>query len=378
MSTGSFQPNPPGGHALADTGTVPSPALVIHPERVEENIRRMIAIAGDPERLRPHVKTHKLAEIVRLQRDAGIRRFKCATLAEAAMAAAAGAPDVLLAVQPVGPNIGRLVRLASANPGTAFSAVVDDESVLRDLESAARSAGVVIPVFIDLDTGMHRTGIAPGEAAGRLARLADEGGSITLAGLHAYDGHVTDRDVAARTERCDREWLAVEAFARSLEGAGIRVAAIVAGGTPTFPIHARRSGVECSPGTCLLWDAGYASGLPDLDFLHAAFLLARVISRPGNDRLCLDLGHKAVAAENPLERRVRLVDLPGAAPVGQSEEHLVVETPDAASVPVGSVVWGVPWHVCPTVALHDEAFIVRGGEVADRWPIVARTRRCEP
>jgi D-serine deaminase-like pyridoxal phosphate-dependent protein len=122
-----------------------------------------------------------------------------------------------------------------------------------------------------------------------------------------------------------------------------------------------------------LWDHGYASKLPDLDFLPAALVLARVVSKPGQNRLCLDLGHKAVAAENP-PPRVFFPDLPDAKPVTHSEEHLVLETPRAVEFSIGSVLYGIPWHICPTVALHSHAIIVANGRAGERWRI-ARDRK---
>src|ERR1043166_4762155 len=110
-------------HKVFNVREVASPALLVYPDRIEENIRRMIQIAGGTGRLRPHVKTHKLAEVIHMQMEQGIARFKCATIAEAEMAAGCGAKDVLLAYQPVGPNVERLVRLARTFPNTKFSAI---------------------------------------------------------------------------------------------------------------------------------------------------------------------------------------------------------------------------------------------------------------
>jgi len=139
-------------------------------------------------------------------------------------------------------------------------------------------------------------------------------------------------------------------------------------------MHARRGDVECSPGTCVLWDFGYADTLRDLDFLVAALVLTRVISKPGVNRLCLDLGHKAVAAENP-HPRVRLLGLEDAQFVTHSEEHLVLEAPRANQFSVGDVLYGIPRHICPTVALHSEAVVIRDGHAVERWKIAGRERR---
>ena len=114
--------------------------------------------------------------------------------------------------------------------------------------------------------------------------------------------------------------------------------------------------------------------MPDLDFIIAAVLLTRVVSKPTSDRLCLDLGHKAVASEMP-HPRVIFPDLPDAIPVAHNEEHLVIQTPSAAKFIVGDVVYGFPWHICPTVALHSEVWVAQNGTATTTWHVAARARR---
>lgn len=358
---------------VSNADTIPSPALLVYPDRVEENIRRMIRIAGGVERLRPHMKTNKLPEVIRMQMDQGVSKFKCATIAEAEMAAACLAPDILLAYQPVGPNVDRLIQLVKRFPTTRFSALVDDEGTIRRLSAAAAAAGVTLDLFLDLDCGMHRTGIAPGPAAIALYRLLDGLPGLHAAGLHAYDGHIRDTDLARRGRVCNEAFAAVEAMREQLVAAGVAVPAVVAGGTPTFPIHARRPDVECSPGTSVFWDLGYSTLLPDLDFLPAVVLLTRVISKPLPNVLCLDLGHKAVASEGP-HPRVELLGLSDARAIGHSEEHLTVGTNRAGEFHVGACFYGIPWHICPTVALHQEAVVIRNGRAQERWQVVGRAR----
>jgi D-serine deaminase-like pyridoxal phosphate-dependent protein len=357
---------------LGNVADVSSPALVIYPDRAAANIDRMIEMAGGPARLRPHVKTHKLPQIVRMHLDRGITRFKCATLAEAEMTAMAGAEDVLLAYQPVGPAVDRLARLIERYPHTRFAALVDDRDALEAIARAG-TAESPVTVLLDVDIGMHRTGVAPDDCAFDLYAAVAATPGVRPGGLHAYDGHLRQRDPAERRARCDEAFAPVEELRRRLLAAGHVVPALVAGGTPTFPIHVRRSGVEASPGTCVLWDAGYGGTLPDLDFVPAALVLTRVVSRLATGRACLDLGHKAIASENP-HPRVQILGLPGATALGHSEEHLVIDT-GGPDLRVGDVLYGIPWHVCPTVALHDEAVIASGGRAVDRWPIAARGRR---
>jgi D-serine deaminase-like pyridoxal phosphate-dependent protein len=361
-------------YQLSNEADVPSPALLIFEERVEHNLRLMLQIAGGPARLRPHVKTHKLGPIVARQLALGITRFKCATVAEAEMCADAGAPDVLLAFPAVGPNVARLCVLAKHFPRTRFSALVDDASAIRALGLAAVQAGLMLDVFLDLDCGMHRTGALPDAGAQELYRLLSMTPGLHAAGLHAYDGHLHESDPEARRAQCEAAFAPVLALRRELESAGLPVPVLVASGSPTFPMHAAQTDRECSPGTTVLWDFGYGDKFADLPFQHAAVLLTRVISKPGPNRLCLDLGHKAVAAENP-PPRVRLLELPDAVAVMHSEEHLVIETPRAAEFAVGDTLHGIPRHVCPTVALYSEAVVVRAGAAVERWPIAARARR---
>jgi len=398
-------------YRISNEADVASPALLVYPDRIDENLRRMTAIAGGPERLRPHVKTHKMPEVIALARGRGITKFKAATIAEAEMTAAAaavsacggspaaavfacggspaaavfacgGSPaaavshasDVLLAYPVVGPAAARLVALGPRFPHTRFRAVVDSDEGLDDLERAATAADALIDVLLDLDVGMHRTGVPPGPEAVRLARRIAAAPQLTFGGLHAYDGHLHDTDHARLVTRVAEAFAPVWRLRDELAAAGLPVPRVVAGGTPTLPILARHADVELGAGTTVLWDSGQPVISPDLDFLNAAVLLARVVSRPVAGRLCLDLGHKAVASEMP-HPRLRILGLDDAEFVMHSEEHLVVETPRAAEFPVGTVIYAVPRHICPTVALHERAWVVRDGRADTEWDVAARRRR---
>jgi len=358
----------------ADLATIPSPALLLGLEPIERNLHTMLDIVGSPARLRPHVKTHKLGWLVQRQLALGITSFKCATIAEAEMCAQAGAPDVLIAFQLVGPNIARLLALREKFPRTNFSTVVDEAATLQALSVAATRARAPLEVLLDLDVGQHRTGIAPGAAAVALYRHLAAAPSLKAGGLHAYDGHLIQSDPTARAAACAEAFAPVAALRSQLLALGLPVPQVVAGGTPTFPMHAARQNVQCSPGTCALWDASYAGKLPDLDFSPAAVLLTRVVSKPSGNRLCLDLGHKAVASEMP-HPRVVFPDLPDAQFITHSEEHLVLESDLARRLAVGDALLGVPWHVCPTVALHAEAVLIEGGQVTGQCRIDARARK---
>lgn len=375
LATETLPDQTPAWMHVDNEADVMSPGLLVYPDRVNENLQRMIRmVGGDTTRLRPHIKTHKLAPIVTLQVELGIKKCKAATIAEAEMAALAGARDVLLAAQLVGPNVERFLALSRAFPQVAFSTLVDDGDVIDRLNKAALVDSQVIDVLLDLDIGQHRTGIEPGMKAITLYRQVAAAAGLRAGGLHAYDGHMHQSDREERANLSDEAFTALTAFRAELREEGLSVPRVVCGGTPTFPLHARRDGVECSPGTCVLWDAGYTAKLPDLEFLNAAVLFSRVISRPTSNRLCLDLGHKAVASEMP-HPRVIFPAIPDAKAVGHNEEHLVLETERASEFPVGTAVYGLPWHICPTVALHDRVQVVKGGRMTDNWTVTARARR---
>ncbi|MEM7373336.1 MAG: D-TA family PLP-dependent enzyme [Bacteroidota bacterium] len=367
--------SPTPWYALRTPDAVDSPALLIYPDRVDENIRQLVAIAGHADRLRPHVKTHKMAEVAKLHLKYGIHKFKCSTISEAEMLASSGAQDVLLAYQAVGPKLYRLLKLAGNYPHVTFGTLVDDEASLKRISHACQEAKKHLHVWLDLNNGMGRTGIDISERAINLYLMADQSPGIQVNGIHVYDGHFRQSEFANRKSKVDDAFAAVLEFKDQLISQGVQVPNIIVGGSPTFPVHAMRNDVDLSPGTYVFWDVGYGEICAELPFLPAAILLTRIISKPGGNRLCLDLGHKAVGAENPIQNRVRFLNAKVLAYLGQSEEHLVVEVADATAHQVGDIWYGIPYHVCPTVALYQEGNIVEAGEVTDRWMVVARDRR---
>ena len=353
---------------------IPSPSLLVYPDRVEVNIMRMKAISGEVNLLRPHVKTHKMPEIIRFQMKHGINKFKCATIAEAEMVAHTGAKDILLAIQPVGPNIERFFKLKQQFPATKFSCIVDSEEVVFKLSEAARAASLEANLYIDINNGMNRTGISPGQGAARLFKLITDQPGLKAEGLHVYDGHIHEHNFSEREKACNEAFKPVSELADELRKTITRPLPIIAGGTPTFPIHATRRGVETSPGTVLLWDYGYSSTFTDLDFLHSAVLLTRIVSKPGKDLICLDLGHKAIGSEMP-QPRVKFPDMDNYDIIGHNEEHMVIRSELAGNMKTGDVLYGIPYHICPTVDRYDMVTVVRHGMASDEWKVEARRRK---
>jgi D-threonine aldolase len=360
--------------AITNAGAVDSPALLVYPDVVRQNIQAALALVGDPARLRPHVKTHKMRAVTDLLLAAGIRQFKCATIAEADMLGEAQAPDVLLAYPVVGPKAARLRELTRRYPATRFSCLVDHPEAARQL--SAHFADAPLTVYIDLNVGMGRTGISP-ERTPDLADLLTQLPGLVLAGIHAYDGHIRATDLTERTQQADATYAIAEDVRQQLEARSGTLLTLVMGGSPPFPIHAGRVAerYQVSPGTFVFWDAGYGTQFPDSPFTIAAVLLTRVVSIIDNQTLTLDLGHKSVASESPLARRVVFPDHSDAEPIGQSEEHLVVRVADAARHVPGEVWYGVPIHICPTVALYERVQVVEQQQVTGQWAVTARDRQ---
>ncbi len=194
-------------------------------------------------------------------------------------------------------------------------------------------------------------------------------------GLHAYDGHIHASDIAERTRLCEAAYEPVDKMKNLLIEASFRVPVIVAGGSPGFPVYAKIKDIECSPGTFVFWDKSYLDLFPDQHFHPAALVLARVISLPGETTLCLDLGHKSIAAENNLYHRVSFLNAPELVLISQSEEHLVADAGIGHSWKVGDILFGLPMHICPTCALYDTASIVENGVITGTWNISARDRK---
>ncbi|WP_246539495.1 D-TA family PLP-dependent enzyme [Telmatocola sphagniphila] len=353
-----------------------SPSLLFFEELIEANLKRVVEIAGSSDRLRPHVKTHKCPEIVQKALQQGITKHKCATIAEAEMLAIEKVPDVLISYPLVGPNLQRLTALIQKYPATSFAILVDHPTSLKMLEQALCEAGVKVRVLLDLDVGQHRTGICV-EKAGDLYRQLASTKNVIPDGFQLYDGHNNQPELESRKKGVEAFLEPILQLRSLLEKQGIPVPRLVCGGTPSFPVHASLNipGVECSPGTFVLHDAGYGEKYEDLrGFQPAAVVLTRVVSKPTKDRVTFDVGTKAIASDPPAGKRLKLIGFDNFEPVGHNEEHFIIQTPEADRFQPGDWMYAVPIHICPTVALHATAYVVKGQKVGEQWKITARDR----
>ncbi|MBW1765676.1 MAG: alanine racemase [Deltaproteobacteria bacterium] len=361
-------------YKIVNADKIPTPALVVYRKFVEENIRSIGEMLGGFVRLRPHIKTHKMSRIARMEMEAGIDKFKCATPKEAAMLASLGVTDILISYPIVGAAIERVISLKQSYPEVDLKVIADDMGAVRALSGSCVATKVTLGIMIDLNTGMDRTGTSSREVALNLAQAIIALPCLTFEGLHAYDGHVSDPDPEVRRQT------AVEAIEKAvgirglIEKEGIQVKRLIASGTPGFEFTAKVPEVdEVSPGTWIFWDTGYGGKISGR-FQWAALVLSSVISMPGPDLITLDAGSKAISPDTP-KPYFRALSLPENVEFFlRSEEHQVLRLPPGTPRPaVGDLFYLVPRHVCTTINLWDEACVIdHGGNFVETWPVDAR------
>ncbi len=356
-----------------DFSNMDTPALIVDRDMVQFNIDLALKYAGSAEHLRPHVKTHKILEVAKMQIASGISKFKCATIAEAEMLGIAGAKDVLIAYPVQGPKVDRVLNLIEKYPETTYRFLLDNLNSAKKIEEKCEQKGASVEVYIDVNNGQNRTGIKL-DLVRYLVKATEPFSNIKIVGLHCYDGHIRMANLEERTESCRNAFEAVIQLRDDLKTILKRDINIVAGGSPSFSVHAKHHDVECSPGTFIFWDQRYANDYQEQEFKKAAVVATRVISKLDPHTYCLDLGHKSIASEFPFPR-IEFIDAPELTQVGHSEEHLILKSKEADVLEAGQLLLAYPYHVCPTVALYDQVQVVSKGQFITSWDVIARNRK---
>lgn len=361
---------------LPELDTVATPALAVEGPALTRNIAEMAnrARARGIE-LWPHSKTHKSRTIAALQREHGIGGVTVATVREAESLAGAGFEDILVAYPPVGEwRVERLVALAR---NVRLRVVLDSVEVAEALDSACRRAGVRIGYLWEIDCGVRRIGSEPGEVSAELvAPIAVRTRHAFFAGLMAFAGHVyaagTPEDIAAIASA---EGQAVLETAAALTERGIEVASLSVGTTPTaHNLECEGEVTEIRPGNYVFYDATQvALGLVGAERC-ALSVLTTVVSRPHPQRLILDAGSKALAAERLTAKTEGfgfVVGHPELVVERLFEEHAIVTAPTPVAIPVGARLRIVPNHACAAANLHERILVTEEGHVVDVWAIEA-------
>ena len=340
-----------------------TPYLVVDRDVLDRNVTAMAATArARGLDLRPHAKTHKCAEIARRQLAAGAVGLTVATVGEAEVFADAGCADLLVAY-PLWVDAARGARVRALAERVTLAVGVES---VEGAQALARHAGAVA-VLVEVDSGHHRTGVAPPEA-GAVAVAAQRAG-LRVRGVFTFPGHGYGPGVA--TAAAADETAALRRAAAEVRAAGVEIEVLSGGSTPTAALTSADL-TEMRPGVYVFhdaqqWELGTCT--PDAVALTVA---ATVVSRrPGH--VVLDAGSKALGADRPAwtTGAGRLLDAPDARVVALSEHHATVTWPGRAPAP-GAVVRVVPNHVCQAVNLADTLTVVAGGSVVDTWAVAAR------
>ncbi|WP_163398397.1 D-TA family PLP-dependent enzyme [Flavobacterium fluviatile] len=355
---------------------IDTPFLAVYEDRIRFNLERLIgAVNGDTQKLRPHIKTHKIGEILELFKIYNIKKVKCATIAEAELAAIHEIPDILLAYQPVGAKKERWISLLQKYPGIHFSTIADNLDSAKALNEIAQRIKLTLNIYLDLNTGMNRTGISISDQWPDLANEIISLKNLHFEGIHIYDGHLKGT-IEERKSTASNSFSSIKKELEKLQQKLNYELKIVAGGSNSFPYYATQENVECSPGTFVFWDSNYKINLPEQDFRPALVIVGTIISKPTDSTFCVDIGYKAVSSENPVDKRVVILNDENLIPVSHSEEHLIVENRGEKDYKIGDTVYSLPYHVCPTCALYDSVEVVnKKHQIYDQWLVKARTRK---
>lgn len=364
-------------YAVDHTENILTPALVIYPELVDQNIRQTLRLLqGNADRWRVHVKTAKLQSTIERLISHGVVNFKAATTLEVLTACASGAKDVVVAYPVMGANARRLLEIAQQYPGVRISVLVENEAHLQLWR------GENVGIFLDINPGMDRTGISPSHSEQILALVGtarDNG--LEFRGLHFYDGQYASVSEQERCTAVHQGYDQLLNLVRFLGNAGHSIPEIITAGTPTLPCSLSyepfRSAEfvhRVSPGTIVYCDATSLAQLsPDYGYRPAALVLSRVVSHPRTGMITCDAGHKSVSADAGVPTCI-VLGHPELLPLGPSEEHLPMTVQDGVGVPrLGDELYLLPRHVCPTVNNFDTALLVHDRKVAVE-PVTARGR----
>jgi D-serine deaminase-like pyridoxal phosphate-dependent protein len=339
-----------------------TPVLTADLDAVERNISRMQAYCDEHGvELRPHIKTHKLPELARLQLEAGAVGITCQKLGEAEVMADAGVEDILLSFPLVGS--AKAERLAALAGRVKMTVVGDSAAVAEGLSPVLARRGVEVDFLVECDTGLGRTGVQSPEEAAALAELVDGLEGLRFAGLMTYPSLPETAP-----------WLL--AAREAIEARGLSVERVSGGGTPTAE-RTHELGVvdELRVGTYIYGDrACIANGSVPLDDC-ALRVVATVVSRPTRERAIIDAGSKTLTSDLAVDATGLglLVEYPDAEVYALNEEHGYVDVSRCEPAPeIGDRVTIVPNHACTTANMHDEIVLHRGGEVVETLPTAAR------
>jgi len=346
-----------------------TPALCLDIENVEKNLKYMADFFSEiPASLRPHFKTHKSPILAWKQLEAGAVGITCAKLGEAEILAQAGIKDILIANQIVEPlKIERLVHLAAY---TDVMVAVDSVDNVHKLNIAASEKGVGLRVLIEIDIGMERCGVAPGENALSLVHETISCSSLRFEGIMGYEGHaVMISDPVERKRAAEKAMALLVSTSNMIKKSGTPVRIVSGGGTGTYALSGKYPGVtEIQAGSYLTMDSKYRENVGIKELYYALTLMTTVIHINGNQAVT-DAGMKSLSSDFGMPI---MINPAGWEVSNLAEEHGFIKQSGGSRLRVGDKVEVVPSHGCTTINLHDVFHVVRNGKLEAIWPISGR------
>jgi D-serine deaminase-like pyridoxal phosphate-dependent protein len=354
-------------------GALDTPALMVDIEAMDRNIAHIAATMREHGvQWRPHAKGHKCPTITHRQIAAGAIGVTVAKVSEAEVMAAHGIRDILIANQVVGEIKTRRLAALIASSGADVICAVDNAANVRELDDAAAAHGVRPRVVVEVDSGMKRCGVAPGEATVTMARTVATSPHLRFAGLMAWEGHtVSMADHDERREEIARAIGRLTRAADEVRAAGLPVEIVSCGGSGTYLHAAPQPGItEVQAGGATMGDGFYRDLGAQVE--PALTLLATVTSRPTADRVIIDAGRRAI---DPSQKPPRARGIDGVQAMRFSAEHGVMTLDGPAEWPrVGDRVELEVNYTDQAVHLHESLFAIRDGVIEAIWPVACRGR----
>jgi len=362
-----------GNYKINNPDSFETPEYLIFEDVLEHNLKTILEMVKDSSRLIPHAKTHKSKEILNLQISRGIKRHKTSTLEELETLAECS-PDELILAYPISSKIKaeRLGKIIKKFSHIKFSAIIGTVYHLDLLSSIEGLDGV----YIDLDTGMHRTGIDVDESDPLLEQLFNSS-NIKFKGIHGYDGHLVGyTEIEEKHEIVNESINIIEKFREKISKFSSDTNYdIIVGGSWSFQYYLDKTDYKVSPGTWIYWDSNNIRQ-PDLNFKVAGLILGQVIDEDKiRNTVTVDIGAKSISCDPPTPERFTIEGKPNAKLLAQNEEHGVIEL-NGENLKVGDYILGSPGHACTVPPKYPHALKINSiGEISGKITTDARDRK---
>ena len=365
-------------YKLQNPNSFDTPSLLIFEDMLSYNLEEIIKICKSPKNIVPHIKTHKSLDILKLQIASGITSFKCATLKEAELLANSnsGVQEIIISYPIIHiQKIIRLIKLMKDFPNIKWRTIVSTKEHLETLSNFMKNSSLQADVYMDLDTGMHRTGVEPGDEAVKFFIDAKNYSSINILGIHIFDGQTLYKpNIEERSSLVKKSIEYMRYIKNELTKKNITITDNVVGGSWSFHLYLNEPNTRVSPGTWIYWDSRNATQ-EELNFKIASVVIGQVIDIDyKRDTITTDIGSKSISPDQPIDVRLKLIGKDKAELIAQSEEHGVIKL-NGESLDVGDLILAAPGHACTTTILYPHSNLIdKKGNFIKKIPHEARDR----